>query len=208
MDYVIKNHKGVYIKLNENGAAVTCPEHEKGIFEYSKAENILKSLKKSLKKLKFKVEPISEIPSKESKEVIQVIKETVIQGNNYELSENVSRWVDKFGACYDTLNEAKQILGDLITDLENFDKEMMDILHSIELEPPKDLYNGWKIYKKIKENRKRRRISKDEILIITNVLERIDPSCLNREQVQKAIDGLFKRKYTFRIIEEETENVM
>lgn len=49
MDYVIKSRKGIYIKLDENGAPVTCPEHEKGIFEYSKATNIAKSLKKSLK---------------------------------------------------------------------------------------------------------------------------------------------------------------
>lgn len=61
MNYVIKSRKGVYIKLNENGAPVTCSDHEKGIFEFSKAMNIVKSLKKSLKKLNFKVEPLPEI---------------------------------------------------------------------------------------------------------------------------------------------------
>lgn len=42
MNYVIKNYKDVYIRLNQNGAPVTCAEHEKGLFEYSKAENIQK----------------------------------------------------------------------------------------------------------------------------------------------------------------------
>ena len=35
LDYVIKNHKNVYIRLNKNGAPVTCGEHEKTLFEYS-----------------------------------------------------------------------------------------------------------------------------------------------------------------------------
>ena len=46
MDYVIKNHKGVYIRLNQNGAPVTCAEHEKSLFEQSKAKNILDSLQR------------------------------------------------------------------------------------------------------------------------------------------------------------------
>lgn len=70
MDYVIKNHKNVYIRLNKNGAPVTCTDHEKDIFEYSKAMNIVKSLKKSLKKLNFKVEPLPEITPQINKEVI------------------------------------------------------------------------------------------------------------------------------------------
>jgi hypothetical protein len=37
MDYIIRNHKGVHIRLNSNGAPVTCAEHEKTLFEYSKA---------------------------------------------------------------------------------------------------------------------------------------------------------------------------
>ena len=86
----------------------------------------------------------------------------------------------------------------------------MDILHSIELESPKDLYGGWQIYKAIRENRKRRRNIKDETMIINDVLEEINPNCLDRERIKRAIDGLIGRKYTFRVIEveEQTENVM
>lgn len=64
MDYVIKNHKNVYIRLNQNGKAVTCAEHEKTLFEYSKAKNVLSGLPKTLKKLNFKVEAIPDIVSK------------------------------------------------------------------------------------------------------------------------------------------------
>ena len=78
---------------------------------------------------------------------------------------------------------------------------MLNILHSIEIEKPKDLYTGWQLYKAIRENRTQRRETKDEIQIIQNVLTNINPECVQRERIQKAVDGLFHRKYTYRIIE-------
>lgn len=211
LDYVIRNRNNVFIKLNDSGAPMTCTECNKTVFEFSKAKNIVDNLPKTLKRLKFKVEPVPEITSQVNLEVIEDIKQNVIENNDYELSENISRWIDRFGGCFDIFEDAKQILKSLKFGLENKDNELLDILHSIEFETPKDLYNGWKIYKRIKENRKSRRIIKDEILIIENVLKKVNPSyaCLQREEIQKAIDGLFTRKYTFRIVEEDdTENVM
>lgn len=210
MDYVIKSRKGVYIKLNENGAPVTCPDHEKGIFEYSKAMNIAKSLKKSLKKLNFKVEPLPEITPQSNKELVNIIKRKVIESSHYEISQNVTRWIDRFGSCYDALKDAEQVLKNLVVELEACDNELLDILHIIELESSKDLYGGWQIYRAIRENRKRRRNIKDETVIINNVLEEIKPDCLDRERIKRAIDGLIGRKYTFRVIEveERTENVV
>lgn len=205
MDYVIKNHKNVYIRLNQNGAAVTCAEHEKTLFDQSKAKNILIGLPKTLKRLNFKVEPVLEVTPQINKEAIDIIKKNVIENSDYEVSENVSRWIDRFGSCYDVLKDAEQILKSSVEKLENYDKELLDILHSIELEPPKDLYSGWKIYKLIRDNRRNRRIAKDETLIISNVLDKINPECLNRNRIQKAVDGLIGRKYTFRFIEEEEE---
>lgn len=65
------------------------------------------------------------------------------------------------------------------------------------------MYGGWQQYKYIKENREKRRKYKDELLIVQDVLKEINPDCLHRERVQKAIDGLLGRKYTFRVVEEE-----
>lgn len=210
MDYVIRNHKNLYIKLNKNGVPVTCSDYEKGVFEYSKAMNIVKSLKKSLKKLNFEVEPLPEIKPQINKEVVSIFKQKVIKSDDYEVPENVIRWIDRFGCCYDALKDAEQTLKKLVIELETCDNELLDILHIIELEPPKDLYRGWQLYKSIRENRKRRRNIKDETLIINDVLEEIKPDCLNRERIKRAIDGLIGRKYTFRVIEveEETKNVM
>lgn len=70
MNYVIKNHKNVYIRLNGNGTAITCSESEKGLFEESKAKNIVGSLPKTLRRLNFMVVPIPDITPQINKEVV------------------------------------------------------------------------------------------------------------------------------------------
>jgi len=202
LDYCIKNDKNVFIKLSPQGCAVTCVDSVKGVFEYSKARNILASLPKSLKRMGFRVEAIPEIREKQEVKTIQKQPSSVV------ISEDITRWVDKFGLCADILNEAKTRESELILELDKSDQEFLDILHIIEIEQSKDLYNGWKLYKSIRENRERRRIIKDELLIVTNILREISPACLQRERVQRAIDGLFTRKYSFRVIEEDGNDEM
>lgn len=206
MNYVIKNNSNIYIKLDKNGAPVTCHEGTEDRFEYSKAMNILTNLPKTMRRFHFKVERMPEIQPKSD-------PENKIQNNNkshkhicksdFSVSENIARWVDKFGNCADILDEAKQRRNELIQELSKIDQELLDELHIIELEKTKDMYSGWLIYKKIKEIRERRRIVKDELLIIENVLNIVNPSCLQREQVKRAIEGLFDRQYTLRVISED-----
>lgn len=205
MDYVIKNHKSVYIKLNQNGRAVTCSELEKGLFEESKAKNILDSLPKTLKRLNFTVEPIPDIGQNK-----KIIGENDNKREDYIPSENITRWIEKFGKCGDILSEAEEREKQLLKELKNNDKELIDILHIVEIEKSKDMFAGWQLYKRIRNNRIERRGIKDELLIVENVLSQIkNISCLHREKIQKAIDGLFTRKYTFRIVEEdESENAV
>lgn len=107
--------------------------------------------------------------------------------------------------CADILNEAKQREEYLINELQNIDKEILDILHIIEIENPKDMFGAWKLYKSIRTNREKRRNIKDELMIVESVLSEINPVYLQRERVQKAVDGLMNRKYTFRIVDNEKE---
>lgn len=204
MDYVIRNHKNVYIKLNQNGTAITCPESEKGLFEESKAKNIVDCLPKTLRRLNFRVVAIPDIsPNKKT------IGEKDSKREEYIPSENITRWIEKFGKCGDILDEAEERERQLLKDLKDNDRELIDILHIIEIEKSKDMFSGWKIYKCIRNNRTERRSIKDELLIVENVLSQIkNISCLHRERIRKAIDGLFTRKYTFRIVEDEEENAM
>lgn len=199
MDYVIKNHKNLYIRLNQNGKPVTCAAHERTLFEYSKAKNILDSLPKTLKRLNFKVEAVPDIMHTEKK---------IIETQNYEVPDTISQWIEKFGICDDILKEAQKRKDELNRDLSNVDKQFINLVHEIELEGKIDLYGGWKERNKIKENRERRRIIKDELMIISNVL-RMDFRNLDRETVNKAVAGLANRKFTYRIVEEEViENAM
>lgn len=205
MNYVIKNQRDVYIKL-DNGKPVTCGKDQAEEFNYAKAKNILDNLPKTMKKFHFKYQVVQETTHKVNKDIRQEIKNNVIQGNvDYEVTENITQWLDKFGECSDVLDDAKDRQKILIQKLGDIDNELLDILHIIELEPSKNMYHGWLLYKRIKNNRKERRITKDEINIIQDVLEKVDSFWLSRKRIQKAIDGLFKRKYTFRIVEEEED---
>ena len=103
LDYIIKNHKSVYIRLNKNGTPVTCTEYEKTLFEESKARNILNSLPKTLRRLNFKIEPISDIKPK----VKNIEKKILKCENDYIISDDINRWIEKFGICDDILKEAR-----------------------------------------------------------------------------------------------------
>lgn len=208
MYFVIKNDKNVYITLNKNGQPNPCTENDKGKFDKVKAQNILNSLPKTMKRMGFKLEcvpdvivqtPIQKIVKEESKKIIE--------NTDYHPSENITQWVNKFGQCSDIIKEAKSRYDELEEQLHISDQELIDVLHNIELELPKDLYSAWLLYKKIRENRRNRRQLKDEMLIIHNVLKEIDDTKISRERTQKAIDGLFDRKYTYRVVEVD-ENVV
>lgn len=205
MDYVIKNHKNLYIKLNKNGTPVTCTEYEKTLFEESKAKNILDHLPKILKKLKFKVEAIPDIVQDKSSAIIE---KKVIQGKDYIISDEIKQWKEKFGICDDILKEAQRRKNELCRIISNSDRAVSNWLHEIELEKKKNACEGYLKYRDIKEIVDKRRMAKDEWMIINNILQ-MDFKNLDREVINKAIFGLTKRKFTYRVVEEEeTENVV
>ncbi len=206
MDYVIKNHKNLYIRLNKNGSPVTCAEHEKSIFEYSKAKNILNGLPKTLKRLNFMVDPVPDISQRN--EVDKKLEEKVIENENYIIHNEILEWIEKFGICDDILKEAQKRRDELNKALSEIDKEFVNIIHEIEFEGKIDLYGGWQERNRVKENREKRRKIKDELLIISSVLK-MDFRNLDRSIINKIVAGLAKRKFTYRVVEEEDiENVV
>lgn len=143
MDFVIKNNKNVYIRLSENGKAETCKEKDMGRFTEQKAKNILKSLPKTLKNLNFRIECIPDI--KMETPIQKIVKEEskkIIENTDYQPSDNITQWVEKFGACSDIFKEARERYIKLEDELHTSDAALMDALHSIELETPKDLYSA------------------------------------------------------------------
>lgn len=203
MEYAIVNNNGVYIRLN-NGQPVACTKKTRDTFQKQKAENILEHLPKSMRRLHFKLECIPDIKIQTPVERIVEATKTSIKGNNgYEVSESVRSWIDKFGECERILNDAAQRYKELEIELKRADEELIDILHEVELEKPVDLYRGWIFYKRIRANRKNRRNLKDEMVIIHNVIAEVDTTKVSKERTQKAINGLFSRKYRYRIVEIE-----
>ena len=200
MDYVIKNHKNLYIRLNKNGMPITCAEHEKTLFEYSKAKNILNGLPKTLKRLNFRVESIPEIKPKET--LSDNAQKRVIEGGNYIVSDQIKQWIEKFGICDDILKEAQKRKEELNKALSEIDKEFINIIHEIEFEGKVDLYGGWQERNRVKENREKRRRIKNEMLVLSSVLK-MDFRNLDRNTVDKVVMGLTKRKFTYRVVEEE-----
>ena len=196
MDYIIRNSNNLYIKLNENGQPVTCGNSQKQLFEYSKAKNICGSLPKTIKKLNFFVEALPDIPIKD----ISANEEI----NTYEPSENVTRWINLLGQCEDVLNEASQRDDELNGELSNVDLKLQDILHTIELSDKCDMYKSWQMINEIRQLRKQRREIKDEKLVLSGIKSQ-GITYLSRSSVQKCVDGLSKRKYRIRIVEEEED---
>ena len=197
MDYCIKNNKNVFIKLDNNGSPMTCVESVKGIFEYSKARNILDNIPKTLKRLNFKLEAIPEIPQK-------VENHKAIATNAYVPSENVTRWINKLGQLEDVLNEVDDRNDELNGELSDVDLKLQDILHTIELSDKCDMYKSWQMINEIRDLRKQRRNIKDEKLVLSGIKSQ-GITYLSRSSVQKCVDGLSKRKYRIRIVEEEEE---
>lgn len=197
MDYVIRNKAGVFIKLNENGSPITCGELQKGLFEYSKAKNICVSLPKTLKKMNFKVEAIPDIPQK-------IEEQNVMTINTHEPSDNVTRWINELGRCEDILSEANSRYEELNGELSYVDLKLQDILHEIEISDKCDMYKSWKMINEIRDLRKQRRNIKDEKLVLSGIKSQ-GITYLSRNSVQKCVDGLSKRKYRIRIVDEEEE---
>lgn len=197
LDYVIRNKSGLYIKLNENGTPVTCGESNKDLFECSKANNICKSLPKQLKKFKFFVEAVPDIQPKTE-------EQKVITTNTYKLSENVTRWIYELGQCEDILSKASNRCEELNGELSDVDLKLQDILHSIELSDKCDMYKAWQIINDIRDLRKKRREIKDEKLVLSGIKSQ-GITYLSRSSVQKCVDGLFKRKYRIRIVDDEED---
>lgn len=202
MDCVIKNGKNVYIRLNGDGRPVSCTESEKMIFEEVKAKNILKNLPKNLKRMNFKIEYEKNNVSGNKESITKTI-----QNDNYILPDNIREWIRKFGICDDILKEAKKRKDELDVILSNYDRSISNLLHEIELEKKKNAYEGYLKYKELKDIVDERRKAKDEWMIISNVLH-MDFRNLDKEVIHKAVAGLAKRKFAYRITEEVEGNAV
>lgn len=169
--YIIKNHKNLYIRLNSNGVPVTGTRTEAQLFDKDKANNIVKNLPKSLKKLKFivlsapmndKKDEINKGAETGADDKIEKEEEFITSPPDYKIAPEVSRWVEKVEICEEVANEAKMRINELNSLISASDKEISNILHRIELEPPQNAVNGYYRYKEMRDVLQNRRKIKNE----------------------------------------------
>ena len=201
MDYVIKNDRNLYIRLNKQGLPVSCGQSNKGLFTNDKARNIVDNLPKHLKKLRFKVEAIPDIVKPK---VVETPK--VLVKDAYEQAIGISSWLNKFGEYSKTIDEAKSRKEDLLLSLSNVDRKLSNELHKIELEAWKNACSGYFEYKEIKHITEERRKIKDELFILNCILD-TDCKNLTLNKLDTLSNKLASRKFVYRIVEDESDEM-
>ena len=201
MDYVIKNDRNLYIRLNRQGLPVSCGQSNKGLFTNDKARNIVDNLPKHLKKLRFKVEAI---PDTVKPKVVETPK--VLVKDAYEQAIGISSWLNKFGEYSKTIDEAKAGKEDLLLSLSNIDRKLSNELHKIELEAWKNACSGYFEYKEIKHITEERRKIKDELFILNCILD-TDCKNLTLNKLDTLSNKLASRKFVYRIVEDESDEM-
>lgn len=204
MDYAIANpNKKIYIRLGEGGVPETCVKSQCQHFTHDKANNILKSLPRTMKKFHF---ALIKIPSNsENCEGIQNMyrkknDKHKISKKEYIVPIEVENWLDKMKDCNGLAKEALNRKTELIHQLSNVDKELSNCLHEIELYKNMNACNGYKEYRRIKIILEKRRVIKDELIVVKSILSS-NLQSISFDRIQRVIDGLGNRKFAIRDVD-------
>ena len=74
--------------------------------------------------------------------------------------------------------------------IKQTEDELNDLYHECELAEPKDMYNGWKLYRAIREARIRRRTAKEENEILKDIYDYLNsPSGQTFKSKMQSIQG-------------------
>lgn len=161
-------------------------------FELDKANNVLNSIPKFLRRSEWKVEPfIDENVEKVNKQIDKSMEE--YKG----LTDNI---FDKMMDVETYVTNLKKYLVVLDAELDRIRLEIIDIEHAAEFFDL-DLYKGWKLYKMLQDARKRRRKFKDEKAKIEYILRSNFVDCTN-SAITNYIKSLDDRQYSPRVLQE------
>lgn len=187
--FIYRNYSGKFVPTSSEAMA--------DVFSKKQADVIFKnSLPKALKSV-FYVEKYDKPPD----QVKQVTKEEMDKNTEkVMISENVQRWLDKVSELNGLRNDAVKRKEELCKQLSDVDKELSDINHYIEF-CSLNAAQGYNAYKMVKERRIKRRLIKNELIVVDAILEkRISDSIA--EEIEKVVHSLDERTYTPRILNE------
>lgn len=187
--WIMKNHAGKYVPTTCEALADTFGNKEAN-FVYN--NNLSKALKSCFRVMKVDKPPelVKQITHKETQENTEKVL----------IAENIQYWVDKVNGLNGLASEAVHRKDKLVDQLSVVDREICDILHYIEF-CNLNAAQGYKAYKMIKERRIRRRSIKNELQVLDIILgKRISETAT--DEIQKAVEGMDKRKYEPRVMKE------
>ena len=216
LDYVITNHnKKIFIRLGDGGVPETCSKNQCQYFTQKKAKNIIKSLPKTMKKFHFLAMQMPPLFNQDKCDQQEDCNKNTYYESNHEDKNNikcktftkeyvapieVETWLDKMKNCNGLAKEALFRKSELICQLSNIDKELSNCLHEIELSKNMNACNGYKEYRRIKIILEKRRIIKDELIVVKSILSS-NLQSIGSDRIQKVIDGLGNRKFTIRDVD-------
>ena len=118
----------------------------------------------------------------------------------YSVPSEVETWLEKMKSCNGLAKEALCRKSELICQLSNIDKELSNCLHEIELSKNMNACNGYKEYRRIKIILEKRRVIKDELIVVKSILSS-NLQSIGSDRIQKVIDGLRNRKFVIRDVD-------
>jgi hypothetical protein len=102
-----------------------------------------------------------------------------------------SEYVSQIVSIYDTVIHRYEANKDII---KQADEEVQDLLHEAEFSNPKNAYDGYKLYKALREIRERRRLAKNENAILEEMYVYFKDNTSLKNQLQK-IQGNSQKIY-------------
>lgn len=206
--YIISNQKkNLFLKINENGQPETT--HSKSlatVLNQTKAKNILSNLPKTLRMFKFSVFPCVDDKTENQLEVLEdrnhievqaITKQKsdtqVLKKMDYDIPKSVINWMDRIDNYNNLINDASHRKDELFEILSNYDKELSNCLHIIEMSKWKNGCDGYKEYKKIKTLLEKRRTVKDELCVVQSITDQNE-----KLSVDHVVKNLQNRTFTIR----------
>lgn len=186
--YIYKDFKGKYIPTYNKSMGELFTKHQ--------AESIINnSLPKAMRKL-FRDEKAT-LPEDNIK-MVSIID--LQQTEKVKSTNNIQHWIQRLKDLNGLATDASRRKNQLLTQLSNVEKEIMDILHYIEF-VNLNASQGYKAYKMIKEKRIVRRSLKNELSILDLILGKKISETVE-EEIEKRLDEMDNRKYEPRVLKE------
>lgn len=191
MEYIITDGKR-YI-ISKSGIKSVDSINKAGKWDLEKANNIMKSIPKTLKIFNWKCIPFDNIETNNSE--TQIINKSL---DNYKgLTDNI---LEKMMDWENYIKSLKEYMTTIDSQLSKVDLEIEDIEHAAEFFNL-DMFRAWKLYKMLQDARKRRRKIKDERIKVQYILGSNFEDCTNNS-ISNYIKSLDNRKYNPRVLKE------